>query len=171
MKKLLFSVIAILGFTVVSFGQNFATAVATGTIITPIAITHVTDMNFGTIAVLNGVAGVVTLPATTGTPTRTVTGGATLPPSSTGSPTAAAFNITGATGYSFSITLPTGTYTLTGSVSGTMTADTWTSSLGATSTMAAGDNPLYVGANLNVGATQAAGLYTGPAFTVTVNYN
>ncbi|MCE5320546.1 MAG: DUF4402 domain-containing protein, partial [Bacteroidales bacterium] len=93
--------IAIIGFSATSFAQVSATATATSTIVTPIAISKTVDMNFGNVAVSSS-AGTVVL-ATAGT--RTATGGVTLPATS-GTIAAAEFTVTGQAGYTYSITLP-----------------------------------------------------------------
>ncbi|MDP3436251.1 MAG: DUF4402 domain-containing protein, partial [Bacteroidales bacterium] len=91
-----------LGFSTASFAQVSATANASGTIVTPIAITKTVDLNFGNIAVSATGGTVILAPAGT----RTITGGVTLP-ANTGTVTAAEFNVTGQSGYTYSITLPT----------------------------------------------------------------
>lgn len=162
--------IAILGFASTSFAQNTASATATasGTIITPIAISKSTDLNFGNIA--SGTAGTVVLtPAVTAV--RTPSAGITLPAGNPGTVTAAKFTVTGTSGYAYTFTVPTTSTTLTiQSGSETMTVDHFTSNAGTTIT--GGSVDVYVGATLNVGANQKAGVYTsGTPFTVTVNYN
>ena len=167
MKNLLALAIIILGFSAVSFAQVSATATATTTIVTPIAISKSIDMNFGNVAVSPTLAGTVVLvPAGT----RSTTGGVTLP-ATAGTVAAAKFIVTGVTGYTYSITLPTAPITLTGSPSGTMTAGTFTSTPSPAGVLTGGTQNILVGATLNVAAAQVAGTYTSTAFTVTVNYN
>src|ERR1700730_18496238 len=84
-----------LAFSSQSFAQASATANASATIVTPIAISKTADMNFGNVAVSGSAGTVVLLPAGT----RTSTGGVTLP-ATAGTVTAAVFTVTG-----------TGTYT------------------------------------------------------------
>jgi len=167
MKNLLALAIIILGFSAVSFAQVSATATATTTIITPIAITKSVDMNFGNVA-SSVTAGTVVLPAAI-TPTRTITGGVTLP-ATAGTVAAAKFTVTGLAGYTYSIALSPATVTLT-SGSNTMSAGTFTSTPSTAGVLNSGTQDILVGATLNVGSSQAAGLYTSTAFTVTVNYN
>src|SRR5574344_4896 len=95
MKAIKFFAIAILfsGVSVISSAQVTAKATATSTIVTPIGITKTVDMDFGTVVL-----------APDGN--RTSTGGVTLP-ATKGTVTAAQFNVTGADGYTFAITLPT----------------------------------------------------------------
>ncbi len=82
-----------------------------------------------------------------------------------GFPSAAAFDVTGASGQSYFITFSPGTLTGPGAP---MTVDTFTHD--ATQALVGGSDTFNVGATLSVGPNQAAGTYSGP-FTVTVNYN
>ena len=142
-----------------------ATATATATIITPIAISKTVDMNFGDVAV-NATAGTVVM---TPAGVRTVTGGCTLP-TAIGTVSAASFTVTGLAASTYSITLPAAATTIT-AVSN-MTVDTWTSTPTPTGTLTAGTSTLTIGATLHVGASQAAGTYVSAIpFIVTVNYN
>jgi hypothetical protein len=170
MKKIsiLFSLIAF--FTISSVTVNAqvtATATATGTIVTPIAITNAGDMNFGNVAVSAASGTVILAPAGT----RTITGGVTLP-AVPGTVTSAQFNITGTGSYTYAITLPSTATTVT-SGSNTMLVNTFTSVPAVTGVLdASGKQTLSVGATLNVSAAQAAGTYvSGTPFDVTVNYN
>ena len=158
--------IAIIGFSATSFAQS-ATATATSTIVTPIAIAKTVDMNFGNVAVFGSAGTVVLAPAGT----RSATGGVTLPATS-GTIAAAEFTITGQTGYTYSITLPSTATTVT-SGSNNMTVTAFTSNPDGTGTLTSGTQTLKVGATLNVGASQAAGTYVSAptGFEVKVNYN
>jgi hypothetical protein len=165
--KLAVLTIALVTLTATTFAQVSATANASATVITPIAISKTIDMNFGNIAVSPTVAGTVVL-APAGT--RTKTGGVTLP-AVTGTVTAASFTVSGLGTSTYSITLPT-TITLTGNPSGSMTLNNFTSTPSGTGALTAGSQTLLVGGTLNVSAAQAAGTYTNTAdMTVTVNYN
>jgi hypothetical protein len=169
--KFILSALFVLSSATYSFAQNAsatATASSTATIVTPIAIAHVTDMNFGNVTVSTLVAGTVVL-APAGT--RTSTGNITLP-AINGTISAASFTVTGVTGSAYSITLPTTDLTLT-SGSNTMIVNAFTSTPSATGTLAAGTQTLNVGATLNVKAAQAVGIYTTAVggFPVTVCYN
>ena len=151
-----------------SNAQATASASATATIITPISITKVNDMNFGNVAVQASTGGTVVL-ATNGSRTRT--SGVTLP-AVTGTVSAASFTVSGDGSRTYDITLPNST-TLThssGAGTGTMTVNTFTSNPSATGTLSSGSQSVSVGATLNVAAAQAPGVYTG-SFDVTVNYN
>jgi len=167
MNKFFAAAVVALAFTSASHAQSTATATATATIITPIAIAKVTDMNFGNVAVQTANPGTVIL-APNGTRTRT--DGVTLP-AVTGPVTAATFTVTGSGTSTYSITLPT-TVTLThsGGVE-TMTATSFTSNPSGTGALVAGTQDIAVGATLNVGAAQLAGVYQSTNFDVTVNYN
>jgi hypothetical protein len=161
--------IVMIAFSASTFAQVSATATASATIVTPIAIANASNMNFGNIAV-NASAGTVVLPAALA-PVRTVTGGCSLP-ATAGTVSAAAFTVTGAAGFTYSITLPASA-SLTGP-GPAMTANAFVSSptVAAGGLLTGGTQTLYVGATLNVCASQTAGAYTTAApFTVTVNYN
>jgi len=166
MKKILAISVLMFAFVAATFGQVNATATATATIVTPIAIVNASNMNFGNVAV-NATPGTVIL-APAGT--RSATGGVTLPVVG-GTVTAATFTVTGNSGATYSITLPSGTNTITDGTNN-MTVGTWTSTPTPTGTLTGGTETLRVGATLNVGASQPAGVYvSGTPFTVTVNYN
>jgi len=171
MKRILVPLSAALALFICSStatAQETATATATATIVTPIAITKTTDMNFGNVAVQSTTAGTVVLPPSA-TPTRTVTGGVTLP-ATAGTVTAAAFTVTGEDGYTYSISLPSSVAITSGANS--MTVGSFTSSPSGTGTLTSGTQTLYVGATLSVAAAQAAGTYVSSTpFNVTVNYN
>ncbi len=154
-------------FTTVSYSQVSATATASATIITPIAIANTTDMDFGNISVSATPGTVILSPAGA----RSTTGGVTLP-AVTGTVTSAAFAVTGQASFTYSITVPAAATTIT-SGANTMTVDTWTSNPTPTGTLdGTGSQTLSIGATLNVAAGQAAGTYiSGTPFTVTVNYN
>jgi len=133
-----------------------------------ISIFKNTDMNFGTIAASS--AGGTVLLSVLGT--RTPSGGIILP-SLTGTVTAAQFTVTGEPGYTYAITLPEN-FTLSESGVGpaSMVVNAFTSTPSATGILTAGTQTVFVGASLNVGASQTAGSYTNTiGFQVTVNYN
>ena len=171
MKAIKFFALAVIfsGVSVMATAQSSATATSSATIVTPILITKAQDMNFGNVAVNSTTAGTVVL---TPAGTRTQTGGVTLP-ATTGTVTAAQFNVTGANGYTFAITLPTTDLTITNATSQTMTVNNFTSTPSATGTLSgSGAATINVGATLNVAAGQAAGLYqNATGFEVIVNYN
>jgi hypothetical protein len=147
--------------------SSSATASASATVITPIAISKTADMVFGKIAV--GGAGTVVL--TYGGAVSVGSGNITIPTSNVTAPAAAAFSVTGENGFTYAIHLPGSAITLSDGAGNNMTVDTFTSSLGATSTSTgAGGQALTVGATLNVNAGQVPGAYTG-SFSVSVDYN
>jgi len=144
--------------------SSTATASASARIVTPLEITKNVDLAFGNIAA-GPSAGVVTI-ATDGT--RSGVGGVTLIAAGNVS-NAAQFSIVGYPSATFAISLPSSITIANGGYS--MTVDNFVSSLGATSTLDVnGENGLNVGADLQVGAGQEPGLYTG-SFDVTVAYN
>jgi len=171
MKKsilIFLAIVMVVGFSNKAVAQATASATATATIVTPIAITKTVDMNFGNVAV-TGTAGTVVL---TPAGTRSVTGGVTLP-NVTGTVAAASFNVAGEGAYTYAITLPSTGYTITKAVTlETMTVNAFTSTPSGTGELTAGAQTLTVGATLNVGVAQVAGVYTNATgFDVTVNYN
>jgi hypothetical protein len=170
MKKKVISFTALfVAFSAIGFAQETATATATATIVTPISITKTVDMNFGNVAVQSTTGGTVVL-APAGT--RTTTGAVTLP-TIAGTVTAASFTVDGQGSYTYAITLPSSAVTLDDGASHTMTVSSFTSNpSGTAGQLTTGTQTLKVGATLNVGAAQAAGVYvSGTPFNVTVNYN
>jgi hypothetical protein len=169
MKKFLAITVVLLAFTAASFAQVSATASATATILTPIAISNTVDMNFGNLAV-NATPGTCVLATDN---SRSVTGGVTL--MAGGTVTAASFTVTGVAGVNYVITLPAAVTTVSDGTN-TMTVNTWTSNPSGTGTLTGGTSTLLVGATLNVGGSQPAGVYNtanaggSGEFTVTVNY-
>lgn len=166
MKTRIFA-IAMLAFSANSFAQSTATASTTAELVTPISISKVTDMHFGTVAA-SATSGTVLLDYADG---RTTTGGVTLPAGSTLQSTAE-FDVTGEDNSSFSIALPSSPINLTGSVSGTITASGFTADLGSSSNLSSGSKTVKVKATLNVPANSVAGTYSNASgLFVTVNYN
>lgn len=161
---------AMVAFGATSFGQTqtaSATANTTATIVTPIAIVQTTDLEFGNVAVSATNAGTVAMSTNS---TRTVTGGCTLP-ATTGTTTAAAFTVTGASGFTYAITLPA-SVSIDDNNSNTMLVNGFVSDPDGTGTLSGGTETLKVGATLNVAAGQAAGTYESDNdFEVTVAYN
>ena len=151
--------------------QATASSTASATIVAPITITNTVPMVFGNLAVTS-TSGTVILSAAGG---RTATGGVTLPATSSGSPTAAAFTVGGEGAYTYTITLPS-SVTLTKSGGGaTMTVDQFTCSISTAvggGQLTSGAQNFTVGATIGVASGQAAGAYTSlTPFNVTVNYN
>ena len=170
-KNKLFVALAFVVFTNMVVAQSSATSSATATIIAPIGITKTTgvDMSFGNIAV-SGTAGTVVLSTSD---VRTVIGGVTLPTSFPGTITAASFDVTGAGGYTYSITIPTDISLKHATSNSVMTISTITKSI-TTGTLdsSSGMQQIKIGGTLNVSANQPAGVYSNATdLTVTVNYN
>ena len=170
MKKI-FTIVAlvVLGFvSTTSFAQVSTTATVSSTIITPISISKIIDMDFGT-------ASVSTSPGTIqlGTDnTRVKSGGVTLPVV-TGTVTSAKFTVTGQGNSTYSITLPSTVTTIDDNNGHTMTVDGWISDPSATGLLTSGGSQdVFVGATLHVSGSQPAGVYLSDIpFSVTVNYN
>ncbi len=171
-RTALASVVALGAFGASNSFAADATATATGTVIEPIAITKVVDLNFGQFA--PGSAGGTVTVATNGD--RTASGPIL---SSTGASAAAAqFDVTGAADATYSIAW-SGDTELTDGATNTMTLgriSELTPSASTTvgdvtsGTLASGAQSIYLGGELTVATAQAAGTYTGNV-TVTVEYN
>lgn len=145
--------------------QATATATASATIVTPISITNISDMDFGNIATDGTVGTVVLAPDNS----RTFSGGVTLP-ANVGTVTAATFTVSGSGSYTYAITLPSSVIITSGSDQ--MTVDTFTSEPPIAGTLSSGSQDISIGATLNLIALQAEGAYTSATpFEVTVNYN
>ncbi|HEY0141981.1 MAG TPA: DUF4402 domain-containing protein [Thermoanaerobaculia bacterium] len=165
-RRIALTVVAVSLFATAAFAQTSATATANASarVLTPITITKLADLNFGSL-VAGPLAGTVVVdPASA----RTATGGVSLVNSAFG---AAQFNVTGEPLTAYTITLPNAiqiTHTTNNALS--MVVNTFTSDPSGTGTLSAlGAQQLNVGATLNVGANQGSGLYTG-TFNVTVAY-
>ena len=170
MNKIKFlAILAIAAFSNIANAQSTTSASATATIVTPIAITKVTDMNFGNVAV-SSTAGTVILSSAG---TRTKSGGVTLPVVA-GTVAAASFNVIGNAGYAYSIAIPSDiTLTIFGGGE-TMAVTSINNNIGTTGIISSvnGTQNILVGGTLNVAAGQVAGVYSNAsALTVTVNYN
>lgn len=167
MKKFGILFIVLVGIATTSFGQNSATeqANSSATIVGALTLTNTADLKFGqmTTASAPEIVVVDTADGISAGANITLIGGSPV--------SSAAYEVAGTVGATYSITLPAnGVVTLTGA-GAPMDVDTFTSSLGATSTIPVGGMEiLKVGASLHVAAAQAAGVYTG-TFDVTVAYN
>jgi len=150
------------------------TATATGTVIAPIAINKVTDLNFGRFA-----------PGTGGTITVSTSGEVTTSGvinSSLGSPAAAKFDVTGDANATYTITYAgtspslsdgaTTPNTMAMSIHSDLTGGNTASGTPVdTGTLSAsGTQSIYVGGTLTVDAAQPAGTYNGDV-KVQVEYN
>ena len=164
LKKFIFSTLAL----VIAFfatGTAFAasaTANATVSIVANISIAKVTDLQFGNIVA--GVGATVVSLSTAGV--RGGSGNAVLG----GTVSAASFTVSGDGASTYAITLPT-TVTLTTTPGAeTMTVTGFNSNPSLTGILTGGTQNLLVGATLNVGAGQVAGVYSS-TFDVSVAYN
>src|ERR1700744_3172143 len=162
---------AVIAFSNTSFAQATATASAAATIITPISIAKNVDMTFGNIAVSASTGGTVVL-APAGTRTTGGAGGVTLP-STTGTVAGADFTVSGQASYTYAITLPSSTVSLSDGAGHTMDVTAFTSTPSSTGTLSSGGTQdLKVGATITVIAAQTPGVYTNSTgVPVTVNYN
>jgi hypothetical protein len=171
MKFIALTIVMIM-FAVNSYGQASAnaTASATAIILTPISITTVDNLSFGTIVPSSTLAGSVLLsPAGVTTLTNV-----TLHPSGTVTP--ATFDVTGEPGLTYTIAIAPATVNISnGGTTMSVSAFTSTPAVGVGSGLldgTTGTQTISVGALLTVGANQAPGTYTNAtAFTVTINYN
>ncbi|MFQ5775254.1 MAG: DUF4402 domain-containing protein [Kiloniellaceae bacterium] len=131
----------------------------TATLGSVISISSTGNLDFGKV-VPTGTAGTVTVtPAGVRSSVNVDLLGGTV--------SAASFSVTGENGQAYAISLPSSA-TLTGP-GANMTVDTFTDD-NPTPSLPGGSDTFNVGATLHVGATQAAGVYSG-SFAVTVNYN
>jgi hypothetical protein len=158
------------GISSLTYSQVTLSASATATIVNPIDMSKVDDLNFGNLAVTT-TPGTVTLDPSGA---RTITGGVTLP-SNSGTVTPAEFIVTGVPLYTYSITLPSSAILVNtvGSGGETLLVDTFTSNPEPTGQLGPnGSQTLNVGATVHLSAYQVYGVYVSvPSFNVTVNYN
>jgi hypothetical protein len=148
------------GFGVLSGAAMAATATgnASATVLTPIAVSETTALNFGTLSANASGGSVLITAAGVRTPSGTVV-------VTSGAFSAAAFTVTGTGNATFGITYPSafnvsnGANTMSVTVAGA-----------STGTLASGTVVVPVGGTLTVGAAQAAGAYTG-TYPLTVEYN
>jgi hypothetical protein len=167
MKKILTFSIMLIAFSAGVFAQSTDTeqTIATATIVGPLTLTKVSDMDFGTIAV-TGTAGTVVLGTDN---SRTAVGPALVPPAAG---VAASFTVAGEASRTFAITLPANNTVSLVSGANSMAANIFVHNAGANPALdGAGAAAFTVGATLSVAANQAAGNYTSANFPVTINYN
>ena len=145
--------------------QNSATGTANAavTLITPISITKVTDLEFGTF-VASTSPGTITM-----TPAGSVSAAGGVTQINGGSISAAAFTVAGEADQTYSITLP-GAVSLNGTLEGdALSLDGFTSTPDVSGVIGT-DATISVGGTLTVPANSKADIYTG-TFDVVVNYN
>jgi hypothetical protein len=138
---------------------------ATALVIEPLEITEDVVMNFGTVS--GGTAVGTVILTTAGA--RSVSGDAQVIAGAPG--LAGSFSISGEPSHAYTATI-TGPAVLSGA-GDDMNVDTFTQENAATLSVGGADT-LLVGGTLNIGASQAAGLYStagGTPYVVTVNYN
>jgi len=167
MKKILLFSVIMIAFAAGTFAQSTDTeqTTATATIVGPLALTKVSDMDFGIIAV-TGTAGTVILGTDN---SRTAAGPALVPPAAG---VAASFTVNGEASRTFTITLPAnGVVTLVNGANSMAVNDFQHSAGVAPALNGTGAAAFTVGATLSVGAAQVAGVYNSANFPVTINYN
>jgi hypothetical protein len=169
MKKLLISAGALtaLALSTPAFAAapaNQASATATVNIVSPLTLTNVTGLNFGTVvAGPAGFAGEVVHIDTTGLRTCPATltcSGATV--------TAASFTVTGTADQNVVLTIPN-SVTLNGSVSGTLNVDLSGDKPADPTLDGSGNAGFAIGGKLTIPAGTVDGVYSN-TFDVTANY-
>jgi hypothetical protein len=147
------------------------TASSSSTVVTPISITKTVDLAFGSFA-SSGASGTVTISPDG---SRGLNGGALSAGTQGGATSAAQFNVTGQSGFTYSISV-TGTALTSGSDSmaftpiSALTASNITTGNVTSGTLTGGTQTIFVGGSLTVGVNQAPGTYNGTV-TATVDYN
>lgn len=138
------------------------------TVRSAIALTPISTMQFGSIAVEAATAGTLTLGVDG---SRTVTGGVDTATYASTTPAAGKFSVKADSGASYVVTLPS-TLVLTKSLTTqTITATSFTASPTLSSLLGTGTAQTYsLGATLTVPAATPSGSYAG-TFTVTASYN
>ena len=169
-KFIFFATILMIAFTTNAVAQSEATttAASTATVITPISILKTVDMNFGNL-VATAAGGAIVLPTT-----GPRTGDTAILAGPDGTVTTAQFTVSGESGYTYGITLPSTPFNVSNSdtVPATMAVGTFVSSPDATGTLTAGTETLIVGATITLLADQASGIYSNATdLIVTVFYN
>ncbi len=131
-------------------------------------VNETTPLSFGALDVNSG-ASVVRLNAQTGQ-RSIVSGGGNVAFSAGQSSSAGRFKISGQPSTTVSVALPS-SIILTGNQGGTLTVNNFTGYPSSTQVTldASGDANLNVGADLNIGASQLSGTYSG-TYSVTINY-
>ena len=152
-----------------------ASAAAGTSLIVPMGITKTSDLNFGTITLLNSTGGTVVL-STLDVPTYAASLAASA--SAGSAVTNAAYTVTGTMNATYALTLPT-TVAVTETIGKTETMDITNFTARFNGAVAdavtskisdLGADNFKVGATLTVKASQIGGIYAG-TFDVTVDYN
>ncbi len=165
-KVTLLTVAALVTLALGALSQTTATGHVSVTIVSPISIAKVQDMNFGHVSVESG-AGTVTLSPES--KDRFASGNVELMDG--GDISVAAFTVKGYQGATFSILLPTSPIVINNGNKNMMVTD-FTSTPNGFSDLTDGSRNVYVGATLVVTGDQQLGEYASSTpFPVTVNYN
>jgi hypothetical protein len=174
MKKTLVIIAAIVmiaGFSTSLLAQNTIQTDAAAKIVSALTVSNhdANGLHFGTMTIPTAATTVVV------TPDGTRTGGANITMlAQTPTYHVASYDVTGDGTATYLISLPTSDVTITNQADNTKTmiVNTFKSSKGTTNigTLVAGADTFTVGATLNLGIGQAAGLYTG-TYDVSVAYN
>lgn len=169
-RFLTLALVAVFALGSIAIGVNSYAATAAGTanatVVTPIAISAVNTLRFGSFST-TAAAQTVAI-ATDGA--RTLTGVLGL---GTGQNAfgAASFNVTGEGSSTYAITLPDSVNISDSETTpNTMAVNSFVSNPSGTGTLTAGAQTLLVGATLTTGTSQVTGVYSGN-FDVTVEYN
>jgi len=154
-----------------AFAQANSTATGTGAaqIITPIAVTQTTGLDFGTIIKPASPSATVTAQIAADS-TGTASGATWL--ASAAAPHSAVFHVTGQDGYAFSITTDP-TLTLSdgaNNLSVTLLTSDTSGTLGQLHSTTAGEANYYVGGTMAVSGSTVSGTYNGN-FSTAVAYN
>lgn len=172
--RLFAAIVMIAGLTTTAMAQVTLTGNTAGAeLVTALTLTNTTPLHFGVIAIPS-TAGSVTM-STAGLRTPT---GCTIVTTGT-QKTVAKFDLTGTAGATYSFTLPASITVTKVSSTETMTIDNLVvkvdgasevayGSIG-TCTLTSGASSVLVGGKLNIGASQALGVYAG-TYTVIVDY-
>lgn len=177
MKRITYYAMAVIALGVVALPATAANPSASATVeaelVQTVTLVKTVDMQFGKVALTGegvgtlvlGVDGVIT-------PTNLF-----IPTTGNVTPAAAVFGVNGLSGTSYTVSIPSGTVSLTKQGGGTETMDVSAFSVklaskvaGVTTGTIGADNSFAVGATLTIPTTQAEGKYTG-SFPVSISYN
>ncbi len=154
--------------TTVSSFLGSTTFTTNATVRSAIAITPISTMQFGSIAVQSATAGTLTLGANG---SLTATGGVDSATYASTAPAAGKFSVKADSGASYVVTLPASLVLTKSAGTQTITATSFTASPVLTSLQGTGLAQTYsLGATLTVPAAAVSGSYVG-TFTVTASYN